>query len=143
MLPATSCTSGNASRSCETVLQHPFAVPVSGVHDQDVHPRGDQAAGTHRGICAAANRRGHPEPAVLILVGVGMLPPLEDVPDRDESLQHALAIHDRQLLDPVRASIRSASSRLVPTGAVTRFSLASSPHESADRDCARTADRDS
>ena len=30
-----------------------------------------------------------------------MLPPLEDVLDGDQSLEHALGIHHRQLLDPV------------------------------------------
>jgi hypothetical protein len=74
---------------------------VGGVDDDDVHAGIDQTAGAHRGILPPAHGRGDPEAPMLVLVGVGMLAALEDVLDRDESLEHAVGVHHRQLLDPV------------------------------------------
>ena len=64
-------------------------------------PASTSAAGAGDRVGTAADRGGHPKPPVLILVGVRILPPLEDVLNGDEPLEHALGVHHRQLLDPV------------------------------------------
>ena len=83
------------------MLEHALAVAVRRVHHDHIHAGGDQAPCPHRRVRSAAHRGGHPEPAVLVLVGVRVLPPLEDVLDGDEPLEHAARVHHRQLLDPV------------------------------------------
>ena len=75
-------------------------------------------------------RGGHPQPAVLVLVGVGMLAPLEDVLDGDQPRARPVASTTGSFSIRCRARIRSASSSVVPTGAVTSFSLR---HRLADR----------
>jgi len=72
---------------------------VGRVHDDHVAPGGEQRFGAGLRVARAPDGRRDAQPAVLILVGVGVLPPLEDVLDRDQALQHATLIHHRQLLD--------------------------------------------
>ena len=88
-LPATSCTSGNASRTSSTVASStPSAVAVRRVDDQHVHPGVDQRLARAPAIVAAAPmRRRDAQPAVLVLVRVGVLPPLVDVLHRDQAPQ--------------------------------------------------------
>ena len=101
-LPAMSWTSGNASRSCARPSRArprcgrgPSRRPARRRRRRPAPARAVDGSG------AAADRRGHAKPAVLVLVGVGMLAALEDVLDRDEPLEHALGVHHRQLLDPM------------------------------------------
>ena len=100
-LPATSCTSGKACAERVDRREHAFAVPVRRVDDEDVDAGATSAARASMRLGTGAHRRGDAEPAMLVLVRVGMLAPLEDVLDRDEPLEHALRVDHRQLLDPV------------------------------------------
>ena len=121
--------------------QHAFAVPVGGVDHEHVHAGVHQALRAAGGVGAAADGGGHAQPAVLVLVGVGMLAALEDVLDGDQALEHALGVHDRQLLDPV---LGQDPLGLVEAGADRRgdqLLLASSRPGSAGRGSARTGDR--
>ena len=83
----------------------------------------EQRPGPDHRLGARAHRRGHAQPAVLVLVGVGELPPLEDVLDRDEPRSTPSPSTTGSFSIRCRARIRSASSSVVPTGAVTSFSL--------------------
>jgi hypothetical protein len=78
-------------------------MPVRRVDHDHVAPRGEQCFGAGHRFGRRADGGGHAQPAVLILVGAGMLAALEDVLDRDQAAQHALPVHHRQLLDAVRA----------------------------------------
>src|SRR6266540_354318 len=88
-LPATSCASGKVSRSNATVSSTPLAWPWAESTTSTSQPAPS----------SAAHRSGHAQPPVLVLVGVGMLAPLEDVLDGDQTLQHALFVHHGELLD--------------------------------------------
>ena len=84
----------------------------------------DQRLGALQRVGADADRGGHPQAALLVLGGVRELDLLLDVLDRDQARQIAALVDDRQLLDLVAVQdLACASSRVVPTGAVIRFSL--------------------
>ena len=100
-LPATSWTSGNASRSCDTVLSTPSLWPCAESTTITSTPAATRPRGPGGGVGAAADRGGDPQPAVLVLVGVGVLAPLEDVLDGDQTLEDSLRVDHRQLLDPM------------------------------------------
>src|SRR5216110_2068957 len=84
-------------------FEHALGVPVRRVHDDHVAPRVDERARARQGVGGSAHRGGDAQPAVLILVGVGVPPALEDVLDGDQTLEHTVLIHHRQLLDAVLA----------------------------------------
>jgi hypothetical protein len=103
---------------------------VRRIHDQDVHAGADERAGARVGIRAAADRGGHAEPAVLVLVRVGMLAALEDVLHGDQALENAIGVHHRQLLDPV---LRQDPLGVVEAGADRRGDEPILGHRVADR----------
>src|SRR5204862_516650 len=67
-------------------LEHAFGVPMRRVHDDHVAPRIEERAGARQRIGRPAHCRSDAQPAVLILVGVGVPPALEDVLDGDQTL---------------------------------------------------------
>src|SRR5207249_127664 len=83
----------------------------------------------HR-VRGAAQRRGDAEATMLVLVGVGVPAPLEDVLDRDQALEDALLVHHRQLLDAV---FREDPFRLVERRADRRRDEPLLRHRGADR----------
>ena len=76
---------------------------VGRVDDDDIHPRLHQRPRPIEIVTAGADRRRHPQAAMLILVGIGILTALVNVLHRDQPLQHPRVIHDRQLLDAMFA----------------------------------------
>jgi hypothetical protein len=88
------------------------------IDDQGVHPGVQQGSGPVHVSVPAPDGRRHPEATMLVLARVGELAALEDVLHRDEPPEPPLPVHHRELLDPVLWRIASASSRVVPTGAV-------------------------
>src|SRR5438094_721976 len=82
-------------------LEHAFGVSVCRVDHDDVAARVHERSRAPQRVRRAAHGSGDPQAAVLILVGVRMAPPLEDVLDGDQPLQDAALVDDGQLLDPV------------------------------------------
>ena len=70
MLPATSWMSGNASRSWLTVRSTPSLCPWAESTTSTSTPASISRRARSVASCAAADRRGHAQPAVLVLVGV-------------------------------------------------------------------------
>ena len=85
-------------------------MPVRGIHDDDVAPGVEQRLGARARVRRATDGRGDAQPTVLIFVGGGVLPALEDVLDGDEALQQSLLVHDGKLFDPV---LREQALRLI------------------------------
>ena len=79
-LPATSWTSGNASRTHAVGLEHAVGVAVRRVDHEHVDARIDQRPGAVEEFATGADRRRHAQPAVLVLVRVRVLPALVRCP---------------------------------------------------------------
>ena len=82
-------------------VEHALAVAVGGVDDEHVDAGVDERLGPLEGVGADPDRGADPEPAPLVLGGVGVLGPLLDVLDGDQPAQDAVVVDDRQLLDAV------------------------------------------
>ncbi len=82
-------------------LQEQPSVPVRGVGDQHVDPRLDQGARALPRVAVEADRRTHPQPALVVLGRQRILLGLHEVLDRDQPGEASLRIHQRQLLDLV------------------------------------------
>src|SRR6185503_5451885 len=82
-----------------------------------VDARVDECLGARQEISGRANRGGNSQSPELILIRVRILATLVNVLDRDQSLQHAAAVDDWQLLDTVA---RENSLGLVERRAFTR-----------------------
>ena len=100
-------------------LQHLSAVPVRGVHHQDVDPGLDQGAGPLVDVLADPDRGGDPQPAGGSLVACGNFSLLAKSLTVIRPREPAVVVDDRQLLHLVLAQQGSASSLVTPTGAVT------------------------
>src|SRR6266550_1544427 len=111
-------------------LEHALGVAVRRIHDDHVAPRVDERPRASQGIGGSAHRGGDTQPAVLILVGVGVPPALEDVFDGDETLEDTVLVHHRKLLDAVLAE---DPLRFVQGGAHRRGHQAVFRHRVADR----------
>ena len=68
-LPPTSCASGKASRSAAIVWSTPSQWPCAESTTSTSHPASSSACARDRGVLRGADRRGDPQPAVLVLVG--------------------------------------------------------------------------
>ena len=75
---------------------------VRRIHHDDVDARVDQGARANNGLRTCSDRRRHAQAAVLILVRVRKIAPLEDVLHGDETLEHAGFVNHRKLLDLVQ-----------------------------------------
>ena len=130
MFPRSSCTSGNFSRTIGRRIEHSLAVAVRGVDDQRIHAGVYQRAGTLEKVARRADRRGNQQAAVLVLGRDRILPALVRMsftvirpismpsdPPREASRSRCFAM------------IRSASSSVVPIGAV----IAAAGHRRVDR----------
>ena len=60
-----------------------------------------QRLGPGVSVLAHADGRRHPQAPVLVLVGIWVVAPLEDVFDGDQPAQHPVLVHHRQLFDSV------------------------------------------
>src|SRR3989337_747255 len=98
-------------------VEHAFRMAVGGIHYDHVAPRRQQGLGAGLGVRGHAHRRRHPQAPVLVLVGVRMLPPFENVLHRDQPPEDPLVVHHRQLLDAV---LTEGALRLVQRGANRR-----------------------
>ncbi len=76
---------------------------VGGVQHQHVDRSCDQGGRPGLEVGAHAHRRCHPQPAEVVLGGVGVLDGLGDVLDGDEALELEVVVDDQQLLDLVLA----------------------------------------
>src|SRR5690606_923936 len=74
-------------------------VAVGGVDDDEVDARLDQGLGALEGVTGDTDRGADQEPALAVLGGVGVLLGLDEVLDRDQALEHAVVVDQRQLLD--------------------------------------------
>src|SRR5205807_10087733 len=99
---------------------HALRVPMRRGHHDHVAPRVAERAGPRQRVGRATHRGRDAQAPVLILVGVGELASLEDVLDGDEPLQHALLVHDRELLD---AMLRKRSTRLNSSHLVISYAV--------------------
>ena len=109
-LPATSCTSGKPWRMASTVMRTPSLCPCAESMTSTSTPDCTSAARAGMRLGPRAQRGGDAQAAVLVLVGVGVFPALEDVLHRDEPAKHTLRVHHRQLLD---AMLRQDALRLI------------------------------
>ena len=82
-------------------VDHRVRVAVGGVDDEHVDVLLDEGLGTLERVLADADGGGDPEPPLLVLRGERILDALLDVLDRDQALQVAAAVDDRELLDLV------------------------------------------
>ena len=98
-------------------------VAVRRVDDEDVHLGVDERGRALERVGPDADRRAHSQPALLVLRRVRVLDPLRDVLDGDEALEPPVASTTGSFSILLRWRIASASSSVVPTGAVTRFRL--------------------
>ena len=76
-------------------------MPVGGIDDDDIHPVFHEIGGAFLHIVGHSDGRAHPQSAQIVLACVGETGLFFDILDRDQPFQHAVLIHDRQLLDPV------------------------------------------
>lgn len=88
-------------------LRHPgegvAVVPVRGVDDQEIDPGGRERLRALQRLGAGADGRADQETAFGVLGGVRVLLGLLEVLDRDEALEDARLVDQRQLLDLVAA----------------------------------------
>ena len=82
-------------------LEHALGVTVRGVDDEQVDALLDQGHRPLPGVAEEADRGADPEPALVVLGGVGVLVGLDEVLQGDQSLEPALLVDQRQLLDLV------------------------------------------
>jgi hypothetical protein len=82
-------------------LQDTLGMAMGRIDHQDVRSRIEERLGTVQIGSGGSDGRPDPQPPVLVLAGVGVLPALEDVLHRDEAAQHPFPVHHRELLDPV------------------------------------------
>src|SRR5215211_5376535 len=82
-------------------LQDAFGVAMRRVDDEDVDIGPDERAGPLERVRPDTDRGADAEATVAVLGRVRVLDLLLDVLDRDEPLEHAVGIDDRQLLDLV------------------------------------------
>ena len=82
-------------------LEDPFGMPVGGVNDDHIHPVFHEGGGAFRHIVGHPDGRAHPQSSQIVLACVGEAGLFLDVLDRDQPFEHAVLVHDRQLLDPV------------------------------------------
>ena len=104
-----------------------------GAHHDQGHSQAPAVSRREQGPVWPAARCGSDrrdaQPTVLVLVRVRVLPTLMDVLDRDQPAEDSAGVDDRQFLDPSSATIRSASSSVVPSRAV----ISSARHRFAKR----------
>ena len=82
-------------------VQHPGGVGMRGVDDEHVDSGVGQRHRPRPGVVADTDGSTDQQPAVAVLGGVGVLFGLDEVLDRDQTGQLAVAVDDRQLLDLV------------------------------------------
>ena len=98
----------------------PLRVAVRGVDHQHVDAGLDQRLDALFGALADADRRADAQLALLVLAGVRVLGCLEDVLDRDQAAQLAVAVDHQHALEAVLVHQRLAlRSRLAPSLTVT------------------------
>ncbi len=83
-------------------IEHTAAVTVRRVDHQNVDTCIDERSRAIDVFCCADRSRDS-QPAVLILVRIRKSASLVNVAHRDQSAQHSLLVHNRQLLDPMLA----------------------------------------
>ena len=110
-------------------VDHTLGVAVGGVDHEHVDAGGLERLGAFGGV-GHADRRGDPESAVAVERGVGILDPLRDVLDRDQSRQAAVVVDERELLDPVLVEDRDGG---VELGADRGGDEGAGGHEVGDR----------
>ena len=74
---------------------------MSGVDDDTIHPLLHQSHGPLPSVAEETNGRAHPEPAGVILGGIGVFVGLHEVLESDQALEFAPRVDDGQLLDLV------------------------------------------
>jgi hypothetical protein len=84
-------------------LQHAGGVAVRGVHHDEVHPGVGQRLCPLQRVVPDPDRRGAPQPALVVLGGVGVLDLLVDVLDGDQPGDATVVVDDGELLDAVLA----------------------------------------
>ena len=82
-------------------VEHAPGVAVRGVDADDVGLSLHQGLHPFVGVLGHAHRRAHPQPAQLVLAGVGELDHLRDVLDGDHAPQLEVVVHHQELLDLV------------------------------------------
>ena len=83
------------------LLQHTQAVAVGCINIDHVHLGSQQGVNPLKHVVCHAHSGAAQQTAVLVLGAVGVFACLFNILDRDQSAQHAVLVHDRQLLDPV------------------------------------------
>ena len=99
MLPAITSNSPESARDARDHLDHAERMAVRGVDDEHVGAGGDQRLRALDRVRADTDRGADAEPAVRVLRRLRELDALLDVLDRDQALDAAFAVDDRQLLD--------------------------------------------
>ena len=119
-LPATTGSVGHAALIRSIALIDAGRVPVGGVDGDGVDALGDERLDPLLEVVTDADGGGAAQPPGVVAGGVGELLALLDVLDRDQTVEAAVVVDERQLLDAVllqdRLGLRRAS---VPTEAVT------------------------
>jgi len=87
-------------------VEHALRVAVRGVEHQHVDAGSHERLRARKVVARRADRGGHAQAAVAVLVGRGVLPALVQVLHGHEPAQHARGVHHRQLLDAVAAHDR-------------------------------------
>ena len=82
-------------------VEHALVVAMAGVDDEQVDADADEGLGPLEGVGSDADRGADPEPAPVVLGGVGELRALLDVLDGDEAPERPGVVDDRELLDAV------------------------------------------
>ena len=82
-------------------IEHAARMAVGGVHDDEVDARLDQPLGALVAVVADRGRGRDPQPALLVLAGMGMGDRLLDVLDGDQPDAAVLVVHHQELFDAV------------------------------------------
>ena len=82
-------------------LEHALRMAVRGIDHQDVDAGRDQRLGALVGVATGSDRRADAQLTELVLAGVRVLGRLQDVLDRDETLELELVVHNENTLEPV------------------------------------------
>ena len=101
MLPAIDLELARQALDPRDHLDHAARVAVRRVDDEHVDAGRDQRLGALARVRADADRGADAQPARRVLGRARELDPLLDVLDRDQALEDAVRVDDRQLLDPV------------------------------------------
>ncbi len=96
---------------------------MGGVDHQHVDAGIEQRLGPRQPLVAGPGGGGDPQPALLVLAGIGVQLRLLDVLDGDQPDTAIIVIGDQQLFDAVLVQQALGGLRSVPSGTVTRLSL--------------------